>query len=125
MTDINKVIKRLHAHADGCGYRSHYCDDMECPYRYGDESCDIDEMCRDALVLLTEYQQCAYDTNRLIVDLQELIAVLKEKEPIKPVFECEEPMLKLGQFHCGNCHQSFGISLYRYCPFCGRKQKWE
>lgn len=51
-----KVIKGLQIHADGCGYRSHHCDAMECPYRYGDESCDIEEMCRDALELLKEQE---------------------------------------------------------------------
>ena len=56
MANIEKVIKGLKAHADGCGYRSHHCDAMECPYRYGDESCDIEEMCRDALELLKEQE---------------------------------------------------------------------
>lgn len=54
--DREKVIKGLQAHADGCGYRSHHCDEMECPYRYGDESCDIEEMCRDAIALLKEQE---------------------------------------------------------------------
>ena len=53
-----KVIKGLEAHEKGCGYRSHHCDDMDCPYRYGDESCDIEEMCHDALVLLKEQDNC-------------------------------------------------------------------
>ena len=57
MAELEKVIKGLQAHADGCGYRSHHCDAMECPYRYGDESCDIEEMCRDALELLKEQQK--------------------------------------------------------------------
>lgn len=54
MPDVEKVIKGLQIHADGCGWRSHHCDAMECPYRYGDECCDIEEMCRDALALLKE-----------------------------------------------------------------------
>jgi hypothetical protein len=54
MPDREKVIKALQIHADGCGYRSHHCDAMECPYRYGDESCDIEEMCRDALAMLKQ-----------------------------------------------------------------------
>ena len=57
MAELEKVIKGLQAHADGCGYRSHHCDAMNCPYRYGDESCDIEEMCRDALELLKEQQE--------------------------------------------------------------------
>jgi len=55
MEGYEKVIKGLQAHETGCGYRSHHCDDMDCPYRYGDESCDIEEMCHDALELLKEY----------------------------------------------------------------------
>ncbi len=54
MTDREKVIKGLEAHEKGCGYRSHNCDAMGCPYRYGDESCDIAEMCHDAIALLKE-----------------------------------------------------------------------
>ncbi len=57
MADLDKVLKGLQAHADGCGYRSHHCDVADCPYRYGDESCDIEEMCRDALELLKSQQE--------------------------------------------------------------------
>ena len=56
MVDREKVIKGLQIHADGCGYRSHHCDAMECPYRYGDESCDIEEMCRDAIAMLKDQE---------------------------------------------------------------------
>ena len=75
MPDREKVIKGLQAHADGCGYRSHHCDAMDCPYRYGDESCDIEEMCRDALELL------------------------KEQEAIKPFSDDD------GAYWCGSCHE--------------------
>ena len=57
MPDREKVIKGLEAHEKGCGYRSHHCDVMGCPYRYGDESCDIEEMCHDALALLKEQDE--------------------------------------------------------------------
>lgn len=57
MPDRDKVILALKIHAEGCGYRSHHCDTMECPYRYGDESCDIEEMCRDALEVLKEQKE--------------------------------------------------------------------
>ena len=65
MADIEKAIKGLQVHADGCGYRSHYCDAMGCPYRYGDESCDIEEMCRDALALLKEQEARILDWDEL------------------------------------------------------------
>jgi len=68
MPDREKVIKGLQAHADGCGYRSHHCDAMNCPYRYGDESCDIKEMCHDAIAMIdTQY--------KLIRELQNLISI--------------------------------------------------
>lgn len=57
MPDRGKVIKGLEAHEKGCGHRSHYCDVMECPYRYWDESCNIEEMCHDAIVLLKEQNE--------------------------------------------------------------------
>lgn len=56
--------------------------------------------------------------------IDDAIALLNEQEAVEPVFECEEPTLKLGQFHCGNCHTSFGISHYNFCPFCGKPVKW-
>ena len=65
MADREKVIKGLEAHEKGCGYRSHHCDVMECPYRYGDESCDIEEMCHDALALLKE-QKAEIEHTKLI-----------------------------------------------------------
>ena len=55
MEDIEMVIKGLKSHAEGCGYRSHHCDDMECPYRYGNEECDIAQLCLDALELLNRH----------------------------------------------------------------------
>ena len=64
MADREKVIKGLQAHADGCGYRSHHCDAVGCPYRYGDESCDIEEMCRDALALLKEQKAQIYELQK-------------------------------------------------------------
>ena len=68
MPDREKVIKGLEAHEKGCGHRSHYCDVMECPYRYWDESCNIEEMCHDALALIdTQY--------KLILELQNLISI--------------------------------------------------
>lgn len=96
MADREKVIKGLKAHADGCGYRSHHCDAMECPYRYGDESCDIEEMCRDAIELL------------------------KEQEAVKPIRQIEQTEWTV----CGNCRKHI-ISKWTFCPYCGQAVKWE
>ena len=78
----------------------------------------------------TSCESCPYNRSLnqicLIVEmLSDALELLKEQEAVKPVFDCEEPTLRIGQFHCGYCRQSFGISHYRYCPFCGRAVKWE
>jgi len=78
MADIEKAIKGLQVHADGCGYRSHYCDAMGCPYRYGDESCDIEEMCRDAIALMKEQQKMYWTLEH---DWRMCRKLLKEQEP--------------------------------------------
>ena len=108
MTNIEKVIKGLQAHADGCGYRSHHCDAMDCPYRYGDESCDIEEMCRDALELL------------------------KEQDAVEPK---TEPSAKGYWYTCGSCGWwLFQVcdtvhfedrKRIRFCSSCGQAVKWE
>ena len=85
--DMEKVIKGLTAHADGCGYRSHHCDDMECPYRYGDESCDIEEMCRDAVALLKEQEHKDKMFHALEDDWKRLKDLLKEKEEHEPTLK--------------------------------------
>lgn len=79
MPDREKVRKGLRAHAKGCGYRSDYCDFMECPYRIGDESCDIEQMCIDALAMLKEYEQSEQSYLRTLVELSnERDKLLKE-----------------------------------------------
>ena len=40
---------------------------MDCPYRYGDESCDIEEMCHDALELL-KAQQADFNFSEWLMD---------------------------------------------------------
>ena len=97
--DREKVIKGLKIHADGCGYRSHHCDAMECPYRYGDEACDIDEMCRDAL------------------------ALLKEQEAVVPEVEVLNEIDRL--YRCPRCHKHFFYEKQKHCDQCGQAVKWE
>lgn len=105
MPDMEKVILALKIHADGCGYRSHHCDAMECPYRYGDESCDIEEMCRDTLELL------------------------QEQEAVEPIFEQDSMVCGV----CGHeviWQKMLGDGVWLdeqldYCPKCGKKVKWE
>lgn len=76
MPDREKVIKGLEAHEKGCGHRSHYCDVMECPYRYWDESCNIEEMCHDALAMLKE-QEWIKCSDRMPEERETIFAKLK------------------------------------------------
>jgi hypothetical protein len=97
MIDREKVIKGWECHMEADTLKC-----ADCPYREGWRTCN--------------YADTLY---------KDVYALLKEHEAVKPVFECEEPTLKLGQFHCGNCHASFGISHHRFCPFCGKPVKWK
>lgn len=100
MVEMEKVIKGLQAHADGCGYRSHHCDAIECPYRYGDESCDIEEMCRDALELL------------------------KEQEAVKPTLIREGRNKHYNDYVCPRCDNEV-VYEQNYCSECGAQFLWE
>lgn len=102
MADIEKVIKGLKAHADGCGYRSHHCDSMECPYRYGDESCDIEEMCHDALALLKE-----------------------QETEWEHLWDAPDGTFKGRCKKCGFVHYFIEAhdAQYCFCPACGRSVK--
>ena len=97
--DREKVIKGLHAHATGCGYRSDYCDAIECPYRYGDESCDIEEICRDVLELL------------------------KEQEAVDPEVEVLNEIDRI--YRCPRCHKCFFYAKQKFCDQCGQAVKWD
>lgn len=101
MPDMEKVKKGLQAHAEGCGYRSNYCDFMECPYRIGDESCDIEQMCIDAL------------------------ALLKEQEP-KTATDIQ---LSRDGFVFGGCPKCKALITHadhkKYCGYCGQAVKWD
>ena len=107
MTDIEKVIKGLQAHESGCGYRSHNCDDMDCPYRYGDESCDIEEMCHDALELLKEQHPKTghWDVLTMCANEGTYCSVCHTK-----IFDFVHPPKK---------------KLSQYCPHCGAKMEDE
>ena len=123
MADREKVILALKTHADGCGYRSHHCDAMECPYRYGDESCDIEQMCRDAYELLKEQEdmgkeltdamELVHKKNARIIELTDLLI---EQEAVKPYHvntNYEQ------HWKCGNCNAVISPQD-KYCSACGK-----
>ena len=57
----------------------------------------------------------------LTVDVgEEILALLKEQEAIKPVKQIEEHEWTV----CGYCREHL-ISKWMFCPYCGRPVKWE
>ena len=115
--DMEKVKKGLQAHAEGCGHRSNYCDFMQCPYRIDDESCDIEQMCIDALALLKE---------------QETELSFREPKAIT------HTATKLDDATCPSCGNVVGEKIktgaiwqsvvqvqWNYCHFCGQKLDWK
>jgi hypothetical protein len=63
---------------------------------------------------------CPYfrDGDCIINMCRDALELLKEQEPIEPIHN-------LGITRCGNCNCE--IDKYegiKYCPFCGRKVKW-
>ena len=95
MVDREKVIKGLECHAKAIGCRKY------CPYWSIEKiDCSI-ELADDAL------------------------ALLKEKEPIEPVFE-RRFMTSIEIYDCGKCGTSLGAKgIAKYCMKCGQAVKWE
>ena len=93
MHDIEKVIKGLQAHVKGCGRRSNYCDIMECPYRIGDEFCDIKQMCIDAIAMLKEQEN---DIHHMGLIIEEYEKELKKQAAVEPTWQ-------QGKVYCGSC----------------------
>ena len=52
--------------------------------------------------------------------LKDALELLKEQEPIAPKQQEETHVWTV----CGNCSQHL-ISKWIYCPYCGRKVKWD
>lgn len=109
--DMEKVIRGLQIHADGCGYRSHHCDAMECPYRYGDESCDIEEMCRDAVAILKEQEE--KKGQWIPIESPTGVEAFGVKE------------MTVMNVRCSVCGSEEDVSFtgYKYCPRCGAKME--
>ena len=55
--------------------------------------------------------------------MQEILEMLKEQEPVKPV--CFEHRRTRNKYQCGNCGSSEVFKEWEYCPWCGRKMKWD
>lgn len=54
------------------------------------------------------------------VKVNNAVKYLKEQEPIAPKKQEETCIWTV----CGNCSRHL-ISMWAYCPYCGRKVKWD
>jgi hypothetical protein len=95
MTDREKVIKALECYCESNSFDRPNCKD--CP-----AGCMLGYMS--------------------IPFIQQVLALLKEQEAVKPIPPTDESDL----WKCGNCnHQLFRCTQQRYCEMCGRSVKWE
>lgn len=76
---------------------------------------DIDELARDvAFRALKEYSY-------LGKSIEEWAEIIPEQEPVAPKqpVSAEDPFVL-----CGHCGLPIASDMYKYCPWCGRKVKW-
>ena len=95
MPDREKVIKGLECCSQ---YISNICN--KCPY---------DSVCSPVI------------NGRSLLHMDAL-ALLREQEPVEPIrpTSADDPWFK-----CGACHCVLETCQYHYCPWCGRKVKWD
>lgn len=76
-------------------------------------------------------EECPYaDEEGMCVDMDELhrdaLALLKAQEPVEYVVHCKNADFSNGtEFACGECGGSLLHKKVNYCPWCGKKVKWE
>lgn len=95
MTDWKKVIKGLK-----CCMSESRC--YGCPY--------------------TIENECENGTSYYSKAIEDAIILLQEWEPVKPELRMSKHGFKQW-IVCGNCYGKMR-GLYDYCPWCGRKIKW-
>lgn len=86
------------------------------------------ELAKDALAMMKEHDELLHkkqhDVDRLCTEISEWKhkfhdKSLKEQEAVKPVKQIEENEWTV----CGHCRKHL-ISKWMFCPYCGRKVKW-
>ena len=78
-----------------------------------------------AEIKLAEYVNKDYQTIdlQLLKDVLELLKEQEEVEPKKTAYQRVDHKLAF-RYRCGLCDQSI-FNSFKFCPFCGRKVKWE
>ena len=79
---------------------------------------------RDKVInVLSNYKKHAFGDKDEKVTVEEIIALLKAQEPVKPL------TTNLGTVRenhlCGYCGGSFFRHEVNFCPWCGKAVKWE
>ena len=87
----------------------------------GDTRSDLSNLCT-----ICPYAKGSYATQNCSKQLREdALALLKEQEPVKPVFE-RIFMSDIEIYDCGKCGTSLGAKgIAKYCMKCGQAVKWE
>ncbi len=100
--DKERVIKGLNQRCNGSMFNR--CG--KCPYyKFASEPFE----CRDKL-------------------LEDVLTLLKEQEPVKPIYRMEVLETHSGKLYrayaCSKCNTEFR-EQYGFCPYCGQAVKWE
>lgn len=69
-----------------------------------------------------------YSDEQLIELAHDALVLLKEQEPIEPItLDGDDLYWQPGDedYACGACGEELAGSWWVYCPYCGRKVKWE
>jgi hypothetical protein len=69
-------------------------------------------------VLEGNYKNSVLRHNRELVTVNEILDLLKEQEPVKPIE-------RNGFYYCGSCRYAFTVNKQKYCSNCGQAVKWE
>lgn len=115
MPDRKKVLKGLEC-CKNLDLSEQRCPE-ECPYLGETQiTCGLDPMLDDAIELLEDGE------TQLIYRDEIINAYEKDQKPVKP----KQPLTADDPFWlCGNCGKEIESTMYRYCPYCGRKVKWD
>ena len=71
------------------------------------------------------FRTCPYSDNEWDA-VETALALLRERETVEPVVHCKDANLSNGaDFACSGCGGSFLHKVVNFCPWCGKKVKWD
>lgn len=67
-----------------------------------------------------------HDPDRAVNAITDAIALLKENEPVQPLYTTTSHPFHVGiLYHCGNCHCLLDRDKDLFCSRCGKPIDWE